>query len=360
MPIGRVLALFLFEVGDAIDVRAIRTLVDSTVTAPLTARPPLPPYLQYQQPPVVIDGDAIGAGAVADRRVRFTVYDYGIIAVALTGPLPAAWEDMVDLGQRWQDNPQILVEAEAKCRELLKRIGPAVSAPRTSFLWEDYVIFVVTPQSGEPTAESLLAARGPAIAQLLRGEREPLSLQEREEVLRHRISYYSSDMVIPTWSSALVYDTEAGAQSSIEILEYANSQLLQFRYYDRLLDSELAGIYAQLQKGGWRQNWATRRYTRAARHVHSLFIDVNELTDRTENALKIAGDVYVARLFAITAARIGLEQWRGNVREKLKTLDDIYRFAVEHAAMSRGELLELIVVILILLELILLLVTGMH
>ena len=62
----------------------------------------------------------------------------------------------------------------------------------------------------------------------------------------------------------------------------------------------------------------------------------------------------------MTAARIGLEQWRGNVREKLKTLDDIYRFAVEHAAMTRGELLELIVVILILLELILLVVTGLH
>ena len=94
--------------------------------------------------------------------------------------------------------------------------------------------------------------------------------------------------------------------------------------------------------------------------MHSLFIDVNELTDRAENALKIAGDVYVARLFAMTAARLGLEQWRGNVREKLKTLDDIYRFAVEHAAMTRGELLELIVVILILLELILLVVTGLH
>ena len=166
--------------------------------------------------------------------------------------------------------------------------------------------------------------------------------------------------MIPTWSSALVLDSEAGAQSSVEILEYANSQLLQFRYYDQLLDGELARIYAQLQKVGWRQNWAGRRYTRAARHVHSLFIDVNELTDRTENALKIAGDVYVARLFAMTAARIGLEQWRGNVREKLKTLDDIYRFAVEHAAMTRGELLELIVVILILLELILLVVTGLH
>lgn len=359
MPAGRVHALYLFEVGDAIDVRAIGTLVDATVAAPLTMRPASPPYLQYQQPPVVVDGAAIGAFA-GEHQVRFTVYDYGIVSVGVTSALPESWDDLIELGQRWQDNPRILAEAERCCRALLARIAPAVDTPRASFLWEDYVIFVITPPAAADSADALLAARGPALAQLLRGEREPLSPQERDEVLRHRLSYYATDVVIATWSSAFVYDSEAGAQSSVEILGYANSQLLQFRYYDQLLDGELARIYAQLQKGGWRQNWAGRRYSRAARHVHSLFIDVNELTDRTENALKIAGDVYVARLFAMTAARIGLEQWRGNVREKLKTLDDIYRFAVEHAGMTRGELLELIVVLLILFEIILLVVTGLH
>jgi hypothetical protein len=359
MPTGRVHALYLFEVGDAIDVRAIPTLVDATAAAPLTTKPASPPYLQYQQPPIVIDGAAIGVFA-GEHRVRFTVYDYGIVSAVVTEPLPESWDALIDLGQRWQDNPRMLADAERCCRALCARISPAIDAPRESYLWEDYVIFAITPAAPAESAEALLTSRGPALAQLLRGEREPLSAQEREEVLRHRLSYYATDMVIATWSSALVYDTEAGAQSAAEILEYANSQLLQFRYYDQLLDGELARIYVQLQKGGWRQSWPGRRYTRAARHVHSLFIDVTELTDRAENALKIAGDVYVARLFNMTAARIGLEQWRGNVREKLKTLDDIYRFAVEHAGMNRGELLELIVVILILLEIVLVLVTGLH
>ena len=65
-------------------------------------------------------------------------------------------------------------------------------------------------------------------------------------------------------------------------------------------------ISPQLQRGGWLYNWRARRYSRAARQVHSLFIDVNELTDRTENAVKIVGDVYAARLFAMAAARLGL------------------------------------------------------
>jgi len=89
--------------------------------------------------------------------------------------------------------------------------------------------------------------------------------------------------------------------------------------------------------------------------VHSLFIDVNELTDRTENALKIVGDVYAARLFAMAAARLGLNQWKGSVQEKLRTLADIYRFAVEQASMARGEFLEITVVLILVLELVLLL-----
>ena len=198
------------------------------------------------------------------------------------------------------------------------------------------------------------------IAQLLRGERGALSVEERDEALRHRISYFADDLVIPTWSSAFIRDSEAGAQAAIEILEFANSQLLEFRYYDQLLDAELARIYPQLQRGGWLYNWVARRYSRAVRQVHSLFIDVTELTDRTENALKIVGDVYAARLFALAAARLGLNQWKASVQEKLRTLADIYRFAVEQTSMARGEFLELIVVIILVLELVLLLVGALH
>ena len=91
---------------------------------------------------------------------------------------------------------------------------------------------------------------------------------------------------------------QAGAQGVVEILEFANSQLLEFRYYDQLLDGELARIYARPA-----ERRLAAELARAALHArrpadHSLFIDVNELTDRAENALKIAGDVYVARLFA--------------------------------------------------------------
>lgn len=48
-----------------------------------------------------------------------------------------------------------------------------------------------------------------------------------------------------------------------------------------------------------------------------------------------------------------LETIKANVREKRKTLDDIYRFAVEQTAMARGELLELAIVLILVFELVL-------
>ena len=87
--------------------------------------------------------------------------------------------------------------------------------------------------------------------------------------------------------------------------------------------------------------------------MQSLLVELHELTDHTENALKFVGDVYAARLFALAAARLGLDRWKASVQEKLKTLDDIYRFAVEQTAMARGEFLELTIVLILVLELVL-------
>ena len=107
---------------------------------------------------------------------------------------------------------------------------------------------------------------------------------------------------------------------------------------------------AELQKTRWTDWLAGRRHTRATRRLQSLFIDVNELTDQMENAVKLVGDVYSARLFGIVSARLGLERWKKNVEEKLKTLDDIYRFAVEQTGMSQGNILELVIVLILLIE----------
>ncbi len=357
---GHVTAFFLFDVADAIDLARVQLDLGAGVAARLAPKPTTPPYVQYRQPPIALDGAAVAMPESDGFTVRFKVFEYGVISVALARQVAGSWEEWFTLGLACLENAALPRNAERLARALVDRIGAAITKPRAEFLTEDYLVFTVTRIDGAPSADSLVRSHGDTVAQLLRGERSPLSAEEREEVLRHRISYFADDVVIVTWNSAFIRDTESGAQGAIEILEFANSQLLEFRYYDELLDAELERIYPQLQREGWLYNLLARRYSRAVRQVNSLFIDVTELTDRTENALKIVGDVYAARLFGLAAARLGLNQWKASVQEKLRTLADIYRFAVEQTSMARGEFLELTVVLILVLELGLLLAGVMH
>ena len=351
---GQIVLFYLFDIAEGIDLKAIPSLVAGTaVAARLLPKQATPAYVQYENPPLSFEGDAVGIGDCEGFRPRFRVYDYGVMSIALARPFSGEWNELVALGQTLMESDEFEQRAEAMCRTIVDRLRPALVRPQPQFLSEDYLVYIVNALDTAQTAEELLAARGDDIAAMLRGERQMLSAEEKSTILRHRISYLANDLVVPTWNAAFVYDTPTGAQAALEILEFANSQLLEFRYYDQRLDSELTSIYARLQRPQRYEQWMGSRYTRAARQVHALFIEVNEVTDRTENALKFIGDIYAVRLFRLVADRLGLGTWKADVEGKLKTLDDIYRFAVEQSAMSRGQFLELSIVLILVFELVL-------
>lgn len=351
---GQITAFYLFDVAEAADIEQARALLGGAgQTADLAARPGMPPYVRYQTAPLQCDAAALGVTSPGGWATRVKVYDYGVVSLALTQPFRGTWADLASVSQVVMGTGALDAAAERACRTAVDRLRPALHQPRATFLSEDYFVFGLTGVDGAPTGEALLAAHGDDIARLLRGEREPLSTQERDEVLRHRLSYLAGDLVVPSWNGAFVHDTEAGLAGALEILEFANSQLIQFRYYDQRLDADLKRIYKRLQAPKWYEPWIGRRYTAAARELHGVFIDVTELTDRTENALKLVGDVYAARLLGLAAARLGLAAWKDAVKDKLKTLDDIYRFAVDQTTMDRGEILEASIVLILMFELVL-------
>jgi hypothetical protein len=349
---GFVTALYLFDVAQAVDVAAVKArLGDRAASARIEDKTPGPQRVQYLQAPVVADGHAFGCGELDGFKVRVKFYEYGVISLMLSRPFAGDWGDLVSLGQSLIESEPLERHAADACRRVVDTIAPTLTGLRTSFLAEDYLVFAVTALAAPQPADALVAARGADIAQLLRGERQPLSAQERDVVLRNSLSYLADDLVVPAWNAAFIYDSEPAALAAIEIFEFANSQLLEFRYHDDLLESELTRIYAQLEAPSWKDRLAGRRYTRAALHLQSLVIDVNELTDRMENAVKFVGDIYAARLFGNVAARLGLDRWKRNVDDKLETLDDIYRFAVERTGMSQANILELAILLILLIEL---------
>lgn len=349
---GTLTALYLFDVSESIDLARVRDALGAGSEARLPSKSPAPAYVQYQVPPIVIEGETAGLAAIEGFSVRLKFFDYGVVSLALSRLFSGEWTDVVRFGQEYIENAALETRAEEAVRQIVARCAAALSRLRPSWLSEDYLIVAVHELDGRPDADALIARRGGQIAQLVRGEVQTLSRQEQEEILRARLSYLANDLVVPTWNAAFVYDTEAGATAAQELFEFANSQLLEFRYYDALLDVELGRIYPDLQHRSWWGNLLGGRATRAANQLHSLFIEVNEITDRTENALKIVGDIYAARVLALVGVRLGVERWKQSVEEKLKTLDDIYRFVVEQVSISRGQFLEITVVVILILELI--------
>jgi hypothetical protein len=351
---GHLTAFYLFDVAEAISLDRIASIVGQAASpAKLSPKPATPAYVQYQQPPLSFDGSVIGVAEVMGLHVRVRVYDYGIVSFALSRPFSGSWTELIAIGQQLVDNAALEAELASCCQRLVSRIVTALENPRQAFLFEDYAVFTVSALARPLTADALVAEHGGDIARLLRSENQTLSAREVESVLHNRLSYLEDDAVIPTWNAAFVYDTEAGAAATEDIIEFANSQLLQFRYYDQLLDAELGKLYDELQKDRRPYLFGARRYTRSARQVHALFIDIRELLDRTENALKFVGDIYAARVFTLVGARLGLDRWKEHVRDKLRTLDDIYHFAVEQSSIARGEFLELTIIAILVLELIL-------
>lgn len=349
---GAIHAFYLFDVAQGIDLTALRRLLGPGAgPATLQDKSPGVPSVRYFVPPVVADASVLEMGDLDGFRVRVKAYDYGVLSLMLSRPFEGSWADLVRLGQDLIESEALEGHATEACARIVGRVRGALVGARPGFLSEDYLAFVVHGLAQPMTANQVIEARGADIAQLLRGERQPLSRQEREEVLRHRLSYLADDLVVPAYNAAFVLDTEASALGILEILELVNSQLLEFRYHDELLETELTRIYSALQAPRWTNRYVGRRPTQAARRLHSLFVDVNELTDRMENAVKLVGDVYSARLFSLATTRLGLDAWKRNVQDKLKTLDDIYRFTVEQTGISQGNLLELVIVLILVIEL---------
>ncbi len=65
------------------------------------------------------------------------------------------------------------------------------------------------------------------------------------------------------------------------------------------------------------------------------------------NALKLLGDQFLARLYRKTSERFHLAEWDATIIRKLETLNSIYGKIADRATSRRMEVLEWIIIILI-------------
>jgi len=348
---GSVLILIQFDVCEEIRLDELRRIIGAR-TQQLPLKNTAPSYVQYQRTPVVVTLDPVilDSGERLEGQIKY--FDYGVISLVFELPFAGTWDDLIQLSSRWTSDTGFEALATRIARQRLERAAPALVKPYNGdWLQEDYFIFHVREIEGSPSAHDLLAAQGEKIAQIVRGETAQLSEGERQEILQSRISYYPNDLAVIGWNAAFIYDTAAGAETAIQLLQYANSQLLEFRHYDEFLTRELQDVYDFLDRGGTGL-WSRWRTARAASKLHTVLLDVNELTERADNAIKFLSDMFSARLYKLCAAKVGVPDYKDLVQEKLHTAEDLYRYMVEQFNQSRAFVLELMVVVILIIELI--------
>jgi hypothetical protein len=358
---GSVLVLIQFDVCEEIRLDVLRKIFGAR-TADATFKQKAPGYVRYQRPPVEenLDPLILDSGERLEGQIKY--YDYGVVSLVFELPFSGDWDTLIQLSSRWTSDTNFETLASRIVRQKLERAAPALvkpyevkpydSKPDTAdWLQEDYFIFHVREVAGAPSANDLLATQGDHIAQVVRGETSMLSDDERQEILQSRISYYPNDLAVIGWNAAFIYDTDAGAETAIQLLQYANSQLLEFRHYDEFLTQELENVYDFLDAGGTGL-WSRWRTARAASKLHTVLLDVNELTERADNAIKFLSDMFSARLYKLCAQKVGVPDYKDLVKEKLQTAEDLYRFMVDQFNQSRAFVLELMVVVILIIELV--------
>ena len=77
------------------------------------------------------------------------------------------------------------------------------------------------------------------------------------------------------------------------------------------------------------------------------------LAERTENALKLIGNLYLARLHDLAARRFYMQEWQQQISQKLDIASEFYQLLNDRVHTAQSHTLELIVIVLILVEVVL-------
>ena len=341
---GNFWVLLLYNVSESIDLsRLRRRLGAEPAHREPTFKNPAPDYVRFERPPVVQPLPGIEGFS---GRIKF--FDYGVVSVELSSEFDGDWDQLIRLSSRWIETPDLEPRIRSAVKQHVVRLSEAFVKTYDDWLLEDYYIIRLNPDG--VAAKDLLADHGQQIAQVIRGESKPLSDGERDEALRYSMSYYRDDLLVVGWLAAFIYDTEPAAVTAVQLLEYANTQLLDLRHYDQLLTRLLGEVYDSLDRaGGLFRRW---RLAREAERLNRIRLDVIELTERSDNSIKFLSDMFYARAYKMAAGKIGVLDYRRPVEEKLHTAGELYEFLVNQFHQSRAFVLEAMVVAILVIELV--------
>ena len=353
--VGQLIGLFSFDVGYEIDLARARALAGEGGRTEMHGRRAAPAHLAYATPPVATPLGtrevAVGEMAVfATASAR--IHEFGAITILLQSPLDLDLDALPALTSTLAGAGPLEDAARGLLEGLYERITPAITKPGLNRFVEDYYVIQVDRVDPETTISELVACGRRTLAAALRCEATTLSDAETTDVFRTELSYYPDDLVVTEWNVALVID-DVDYGDTVNVLEYLNVQLLELRFYDKVLDRHVADTFTLATAPPRGLPLLHRPYDRAIAELAAIRLDVASIVERLHNALKLSGDLYLAKVYTRTAERLGLRAWEDSVGRKLDVLHEVHNLLIERVTTARAEALELTIIALIALEIVL-------
>ncbi|MGZ6388031.1 MAG: hypothetical protein ACXWQZ_02075 [Ktedonobacterales bacterium] len=352
----------LYDISDSIDLERARTTITapSARVRPVVSRgasidiPQLPLEISMGTVPLTLDDFPLTG------HLHARIYDLGIVAFRLILPLPEPleWEQAVTLLAEVQSYPPAVMDIfNHGLDELHATLAPAIERPNATFRLEDYTILIVERLADGTPASRL--ARHPTLLRTALGERKRLS--ETAQSLATTLSYYEDDLILLTWSAAIVIEPDAAARDDATLLlEFANVQLLAFRSYDDEVGRDLRRItprIARSRRPVWLRLQSSSHFLR---EIYALIADITDTSARVENALKVTEDVYWNRVYSAAITVLRVDTWRTGIAETLGVLRQTASLLRDEAQAGWASLLELLVIVLIAVELVVALISLHH
>ena len=322
----------LFDVADEINLDLVQALWTSRnkIASRLRLDRISTKSITFKDPPVLVE---LGShemelgGKTYLAEIKARIFDLGVISLIIRIPFEddVTYDEYLDMAIVSENMPED--EIHHYLDAVLETIRPACSNERVSDF--DFVVYYF--KENIPDWD---------LVPLLLKDRTPVSEQTRRETLENRFSY-ADDITYLAWDSAVVYD-QSGSLDVPDLLEFANAQFLELRYYDNALNNAIDKTYDELEEANMTSK-ATRleSYRQIRGNLMELMADVSSLTSNINNALQVTEDIFYARIYTRYLSLLRASVWKDNIENKIHVIQRSYTLLNEEVSMYRFELLGL-------------------
>ena len=356
---GKIIIYRVFDVSAEIDLSLVESKAKEGAKRLRLSRYPYMKALEFTNPPVSFELSGFSRdlfGRNTGISVIAKAYDFGALSLAFYVPVPegTSFFDIETVAKALDTDESIDKKALEYIKQLINNFGEAIKSPGINEEYvEDYMIFLIQELEQKLEIPEFLGRYDPS--RLLLYETREISPQTREETLKHRFSYYPDDLVIVHLDNAFVIEP-SGSSDILDILEFANAQLLELRYYDHVLDKQLSWIYGELSKRKTVSVFRVREYDNLAKKITVFLMELTEVTEKVDNALKVTEDVYYARIYRTAMVLFRSRDWELSIKEKLQVVTNTYKMIYDEISTKRGHILEIGILLLIAIEIVIILI----